>query len=1478
MPSRQAGGHSQRLLIGSVLVSVLSTTLLPMSARAQIIPDSAAPTNRQPIVTTASNGVPLVNIQTPSAGGVSRNAFSQFDVSGRGAIVNNANQSVQTMLGGWVQANPLLALPATVIVNEVNSSHPSLLRGYLEIAGQAAKLVIANPSGISCDGCGFINASRATLTTGVPQYSANGNLDSYLVRGGTVQFDGDGLDAQGADFTDVIARAVQVNAALRARQLNVIAGSNVVDASDLHTTTLADSNGKPQVAIDVSTLGGMYANKIWLVATEAGVGVRQAGTLGGGADDIRITSAGSLEVTGIIDSTRQLDINVAGRLINYGTINSDDSVSLNSATEIEHRGLIHGGEVLLQSPTIKNLGSGRIYGEHIAIAANSLISDIDASASATTSTTTTNSRGDPEPISFTPVIAARSRLDIGAEQITNREGALLYSEGDMSIGGRLDAQRHATGQARRLDNLSAQIEAGGNMSLAVDDIRNVNTHYRTRKQTKPLESIVEFAGSGSPNRYREGTHDVYTYIDESTHLHTPEGNYESWLLYRYQRSVSEDVTDESIPAQVTAGGNLHVRGQILTNDKSRILAGKDLDVQVTTLNNIDATGTRTVIDQGTVKAFWRHHKKGSDSTRAAEENYEPPAKVQTISLGVVDYQDQTSTDPTRIPNTADINHGADNVSRYIKLAAALPASSLYRSAPEASGYLVETDPRFTNRKQWLSSDYLLQQLALDPQQMQKRLGDGFYEQRLVREQIAQLTGRRFLTGYADDESQFQALMNNASTYAQAHQLRPGVALSAEQMAALTSDVVWLVEQDITLPSGQTTRALVPQVYVRTRDGDLNTEGALLGGDQINISLTGDLKNGGTIAGRQIVNLNAENVNNLSGAIAADSINVHSAQDINVIGGSINADSALVINAGNDIHLASTTASTITAQGSRSARDRVAGLYVSRNDGQMIVTAGHDLSIKAATIQQGQAVTDRMINMARADSIPESNAKAPSIQSDSPSAKSSTKSSTVSAAASNMINPTGRIMLAAGNDVQLDTVTETRSESVNWGGGNYRSESRRSETAATIDTAGSVDIVAGRDIISRGAHITARDGDINAMARRDVTLSTSESAVSLDEAHRHTLRGFLSSATISTRDTLEQTTQLGTLLSGNDVNIQSGQDIHIKGSNIVSSHTTSIDAGRKVSIAAATDTRTESHQYQKQSSGIMGSGGFGVTIGTRSLSTTSNVTATTASAANVGSTEGKVGISAGDSVAQTGSDLIAPQGDVTIAARKVDITAARNTETIITDTQFKQSGLTVAISNPIVNAVQTAQAMTAAASNTKDSRMKALAAANTAMAAKAATDAVLAGQGSSINGKPDQIGTGNDAAGNATSRDANTVDKLGGVQLAISVGTIKNNSHGVVNQTEVVASTIAAGGDVSIIAASGQALSSSGQSDPKQHEIIQSNIKQSNRSQSNTPQSDITIRGSQINAGHQLTLLAEHALDLQAASNTQTQAGTNLQLK
>src|SRR5690606_7845716 len=164
--------------------------------------------------------------------------------------------------------------------------------------------------------------------------------------------------------------------------------------------------------------------------------------------------------------------------------------------------------------------------------------------------------------------------------------------------------------------------------------------------------------------------------------------------------------------------------------------------------------------------------------------------------------------------------------RSASLALQVPSSALFRPSSSAS-YLVETDPRFANYRNWLSSDYMLQRLSVDPATAQKRLGDGFYEQKLIREQVAQLTGRRFLEGHADDEAQYLALIDSAVTLAQAWQLVPGVALSAEQMAQLTSDIVWLVEREVTLADGTTTLALVPQVYVRVREGDLDGHGALL---------------------------------------------------------------------------------------------------------------------------------------------------------------------------------------------------------------------------------------------------------------------------------------------------------------------------------------------------------------------------------------------------------------------------------------------------------------------------------------------------------------------------------------------------------------------------------------------------------------------------------------------------------------------------
>ncbi|WP_248785503.1 filamentous hemagglutinin N-terminal domain-containing protein, partial [Escherichia coli] len=86
----------------------------------RIAADPRAPAKQRPTVITTANGTPQVNITTPSAGGVSRNTYQQFDVGQQGVILNNSRGDVQTQLGGWVQGNPWLATgTARVILNEV---------------------------------------------------------------------------------------------------------------------------------------------------------------------------------------------------------------------------------------------------------------------------------------------------------------------------------------------------------------------------------------------------------------------------------------------------------------------------------------------------------------------------------------------------------------------------------------------------------------------------------------------------------------------------------------------------------------------------------------------------------------------------------------------------------------------------------------------------------------------------------------------------------------------------------------------------------------------------------------------------------------------------------------------------------------------------------------------------------------------------------------------------------------------------------------------------------------------------------------------------------------------------------------------------------------------------------------------------------------------------------------------------------------
>ncbi len=277
-----------RLLSYLVSAIIAGQPLLP-AVGAVITPQNGAGMDK------AANGVPVVNIATPNGAGISHNRFTDYNVGKEGLILNNATGKLNpTQLGGLIQNNPNLKAggEAKGIINEVTGGNRSLLQGYTEVAGKAANVMVANPYGITCDGCGFINTPHATLTTGRPVMNADGSLQALEVTEGSITINGAGLDGTRSDAVSIIARATEVNAALHAKDLTVTAGANRVTA-DGRVRALKGEGDVPKVAVDTGALGGMYARRIHLTSTESGVGVN-LGNLYAREGDIILNSAGKL--------------------------------------------------------------------------------------------------------------------------------------------------------------------------------------------------------------------------------------------------------------------------------------------------------------------------------------------------------------------------------------------------------------------------------------------------------------------------------------------------------------------------------------------------------------------------------------------------------------------------------------------------------------------------------------------------------------------------------------------------------------------------------------------------------------------------------------------------------------------------------------------------------------------------------------------------------------------------------------------------------------------------------------------------------------------------------------------------------------------------------------------------------------------------------------------------------------------------------
>ena len=684
-------------------------------------------------------------------------------------------------------------------------------------------------------------------------------------------------------------------------------------------------------------------------------------------------------------------------------------------------------------------------------------------------------------------------------------------------------------------------------------------------------------------------------------------------------------------------------------------AGKTLTIHGADIENRDEKGHKTVKEEGTATSYWTKrvhhgaHIHKRTETRTTRTDYMPADAVTDTT--VIAAVDKAHTNPVYEGTKAEA---------YLSPSERKPLhisdSSLYHVTSDPTArYLVETDPAYADRKTFLSSDYFFRRMQYDPEKLEKRLGDGYYESQLVRDRLMQLKGK------PAGETEYKALMDAAVKWAEENKdVRIGMALTEDQKAALKEDIVWMVESSVLLPDGNIVKALVPEVYLAHGKNGTLTGSALISAENIDIRATNDILSRGTVIAGDTMRLSASDINNEGGTIKGSTILEEALRDIRNTG-TMEAEKKLILKAGQDIDLASTLHKEINKQGYTQTIASSGKAAVTGNQGTLSIEAGRDITAEAAEISSA-----------------------------------------------------GNIAMKAGRDITMGTAAVKKDTAVTWDRNNYRHDSAARDIGSSVTAKGSLTMQSERDISIKAADIRS-EGMTAVKAGRNLTVENGKEITDLEEHHRHKERSLLSSTTTTTHDEVHAVKAQKSIIEGNTVSLQGGKDISLTGSAAVSTKETALSAGRNISIHAAEETDKEIHKKQVKKSGLIGSG-LGFTIGSEKKKDSYDTEKTTQAGSTVGSIKGNVTIHAGQTASVRASDIIAGK-DTLITGRNVDIESKDNTYKGKEEHEYKKSGLTVSLGGAAVNAARTVAAPVKRAGEVGDGRLKALYALQAGMNAK-----------------------------------------------------------------------------------------------------------------------------------------------------------------
>lgn len=1376
------------MAIFAALLATNSAPWIPMALANPVVPDQG---KLGPKIEEARNGMTVVNINTPNDKGLSHNQYNAFNVDEKGLILNNANRPVNTELAGYIMGNPNLVGPtANTILNEVTGTSSTSMNGALEVAGDKAHVIVANPNGISVNNGTFINASSATLTTGNPMIN-NGSVTGYNVQKGAIIVGEKGLNASKTARTDMLAEAVKLNGKVWAQDAQVVTGKNDISVDATGKVTNTHKTGESsQVGLDVAAIGGMYANSMYLVGTNDGFGVNNQG---------------------VLSAQNKLTIDSTGKLQNTGTIAATDA---NITTK-----------------SLEQMNKGKLYVDTAKITTDSVIQ---------TGNATTKEA---------PVMIAQKDLSIATKSIVNTDGSVIKAEGKLQLGKTMDEKGTVSGKMDSVVNTASTIEFGQGGALLAKSVDNKNGGITLKRVAVEGKEHVknEVAPSGSIKRYQLSEERIYGHDDEipkdKVVVHSSENlqlsingkHHDSWTKYEYDRTREEDVVDTSNPGRIISGGNLHMDVDHMVNEASQISAVGDITGTVGHYEQSNPKGNEYITEEGTATSYSRHHKKGWDTTNIREAKYK-----------------NTKVNPKDVPVAVYGGHVENSKSDATVDASLLNSMSQLSTNPNTS-YVIETDPNFTNRRNFLSSDYVLSRLKLDPMNIQKRLGDGYYEQQLVMQEIMRQTGKSRLQSGLSAEEQYRQLMDAGISVTKSQSIALGRELTESEQKNLKEDVVLLVSKSVVLPNGKTETVLVPTLYLAPITKRVKG-GANLQAQSINLSVD-TMHNSGSIVADKDVTLTGNTIHNDNGLIKGDTATVTANDEVRNTQGTIMGNDTVSVYAKKDVINEGGTITQTNAAGSTK------------------VSAGRDVINKGVQYEAGNSKVEWN--------------------------SSNNRRETITGVDQGHIGGAGQTTVVAGRDVSMEagiissdvntTVTAGRNVTMKAMNATHELEEHRFDKGKSggghSQTTQSHDLVkaqssVGSSIEGKNVSVVAADAvqlegsqvlaaDTVKVSGNTVGLNTAKANSTVNHVYLDKKKSLVKRESTNAVDDVTSTSVTGSTVSGKDITITSTQDVTGQSAQIWGENTVSVTAGGKVELSADKDVTDGSSVYRHRKSGLLGGAGIGFSVGKEkhNIDEANHEESTVRN--TIASTKGTVNIKANDTVHLTSADIVAKEGAV-LDGSAVTLDGNVNHNHMTHDERYKKTGLTVSLGGAIANTLTNTTRTIKQAGGRDDKRLAALElneARKQLQDGYEAVDAALHGEKirDAVTGKVDKVD-------GKAKRGAKNIDDA--INLSVSIGSTSRKQGQVVDTNTYQGGTLVSDSEVQIKARDAQktGISLTGETVEAKKLVLDSASDINLEAGKNTVDVNNTYKSSGWSVGAGISLTGGGLLDINASGHMARQNG------